>query len=587
MDDDDTLHDGVSGSPEPETPTVTERIGVGAESDEDMERFARLARYLLGAPAAVVSLVEGERHVLPGLVGLGEPWVSSRQVPSPRVGGSGPSTAGDLASLSHVANTLGAVSWTAAPLTDGEGRVLGHLLAIDTDVRVWSERERRALYDLAHVCGTELRLRLLVHDSRRDRALAQKAYERSQVLLRTADELAEATGPVLVRRAIKALLTTDLAPTHVEILLIEGDRLRRVFDPSDPSTVEAIHEECELDSDWPQAVAVRTEAVVEVPDAAGVEAQPPEVREAFTRAGLASAVYLPLLGNRDPVGVLTLSWEAPHKMEIIERALLRSLAEYTARAMDRAVYVSSRIHAAESMQRAMLTEVPVVDGLQIEALYRPGARGATVGGDWYDAYPLTNDESGTLAITVGDITGHDLQAAILMGQVRTMLRQADLDHPDRGPARIFSAFERANRELGLEASGTMVHAHLKPLADGWLLTWTNAGHLGPLVAFENGETHQLTEHDLLFHPALPNTPRTDHQWLLEPGSTLLMFTDGLVEDRSGDMDEAMAHTAHMLASGRHGPLGGLLRRIVEENVDEEREDDVVLLAVRLAETAPL
>lgn len=588
MDDDDALYESSSRAPNLERPSVTERIGVGAGPDEDMERFAHLVQYLFGVPAAVVSLMEEDRHILPGLVGLGEPWSSSRQVgPTSEEEPVRPDQEAGQDPAAPVAKALGAVSWAGAPLTDAEGRVLGFLIAMDTAARTWKDRERDALHALAHVCGAELRLRLLVHESRKNRAQAQRAYERSQMLLRTADELAGATGPVLVRRAVKALLTTDLDPTHVEIFVVEGERLSRVFDPEDPSTVEEIYEECDLDSTWPQAVAIRTDTVVEIPDRAAIEAQPPEVREAFARMGLASAVYLPLFGNRDPIGVLTLGWDVPHEVEVVERALLRSLAEYTARAMERAVYVSTRVQAAESMQRAMLTEVPDVDGLQIEALYRPAARGATVGGDWYDAYPLRDDESGTLAITVGDITGHDLRAAILMGQVRTMLRQADLDHPDHGPARIFMAFERANRELGLDASGTMVHAHLKPDPRGWLFTWTNAGHPGPLVALRNGDTHQLTEHDLLFHPALPAHLRTDHQWLLEPGSTLLMFTDGLIEHRHGDMDVALAHTASMLGSGRHEPLPELLRSIAATNVGEERGDDVVLLAVRLAETAPL
>lgn len=587
MDNDDARYGGSARPPGTGDPYVAERIGLGAEPDEDMERFARLVKHLLGVPAALVSLVEGDRHIFPGLVGLGEPWASSRQVPLPRVGDtSGPTIDAEAdrdtpASVSRAAEALGAAAWTGAPLTDGEGTVLGFLLAIDTVARTWSEGEREALHDLAHVCGAELRLRLLVHDSREDREQAQSAYERSQLLLRTADELADATDPVLVRRVVKALVTTDLGPVHVGLLLVEGDLLRRVIDSEDLSLVEASYEECALDSDWPQALAARTGTIVEIPDAEAVEEQTPEVRAAFTETGVESSVCVPLPGKGDPLGVLALGWDVPHKMDVVERSLLRALAEYTGRAVERAVYVSGRVEAAELMQRAMLTEVPAIAGLEIEALYRPAAQEAMVGGDWYDVYPLTGDTSGTVAITIGDITGHDIQAAIFMGQVRTMLRQADLDHPDYGPARIVSAFERANRELGLRASGTMVHAHLRPQPEGWLLTWTNAGHMGPLVASTSGEIHQLTEHDLLFHPNFPDASRTDHQWFLEPGSTLLMFTDGLVERRTQDMETTVARTARMLAAGIHSPLPELLRWIVEENVAEAREDDVALLAVRL------
>ncbi len=589
MDEDDALYDAPALPPEFDGRPVTERIGVGAESDEGMERFARLAQHLLGVPAAVVSLAGKDHHVLPGLVGLEEPWSSSRSVTLPL--GKSTNTPIEAESvqeaLTSVAEALGAVAWVGAPLTDTQGGALGFLIAIDTVARTWDEREHEALHSLAHVCGTELRLRLLVQRSKKARVQAQNAYERSQRLVRTADELAGTADLVAVRRSVKALVTRDLRPVQVELMVVEDNRLCRVDDPEEQSETEMSYEGCDLDSDRPEARAVRTRTVVEVPDTAALARQPPEVQEVFSQLGMVSAVLLPLPGDQDPVGALVLGWDVPYKMTVEEQSFLRALAEYAARAVGRVMYVTSRVQAAESMQRAMLTEVPDVDGLEIEAFYHPAARGATVGGDWYDVYPLPADESGTLAITVGDITGHDLQAAILMGQVRTMLRQADLDHPGHGPARIVSAFERANRELGLRASGTMVHAHLKPLPEGWLLTWTNAGHPGPLIASADGVTERLAGHDMLFNPDLPNTSRTDHQWILKPGSTLLMFTDGLVEHRSRDMDTIIDRTARMLVAGNHRPLPDLLQRIAQENMVEVRGDDVVLLAIRLAKTGPL
>ena len=585
MDNDDEFYDGSARSSDPESPSVSERIGLDAEPDESMDCFASLAGYLLEAPV-VVTLAEEERHLLPGLVGLGEPWASSRQVPLPPMKDPGVPSADEadqdpFASVARVAQALGAVSWIGAPLVDMEGTLLGFILAIDTVTRTWGDREINALRDLAHVCEVELILRLLMEDNGRARLQDQRAYERSRLLMRTAEELAGTTDVTLVRRSAKALITLDLRTVQVELMLVEGNRLRRVIDPADPSDVEATYAECPLESDWPEAYAVRAGTIVEVPDAAAIARLSPEVRAAFSQTGLAGAVFLPLPVGRDPVGVLVLGWDAPHRMEVVERALLGSLAEYTARAVERVSYVSGRVQAAHTMQKAMLTEVPRVEGLEIEALYRPAAWGATVGGDWYDVYPLIDDESGTLAITIGDITGHDLQAAIFMGQVRTMLRQADLDHPDYGPARIISAFEHANRALGLGASGTMVHAHLRPRPEGWLLTWTNAGHPRPLVASPGGIVEELAEHDLLFHPDFPVLPRTDHRRLLEPGSTLLMFTDGLVEHRGQDMDAFIARTKRIFAAGGDTPLPELLRRIVEENVTEAGEDDIALLAVRL------
>ncbi|MFD4276401.1 SpoIIE family protein phosphatase [Streptomyces cyaneofuscatus] len=104
---------------------------------------------------------------------------------------------------------------------------------------------------------------------------------------------------------------------------------------------------------------------------------------------------------------------------------------------------------------------------------------------WDEAHEVDIVEQALLAVSIGDITGHDLRAATLMGQVRSMLRQADLDHPGAGPARALAAFEHANTRLDIGASGTLIHAHLRPCPapqeSSWELTWTNAGHPPPLT----------------------------------------------------------------------------------------------------------
>jgi len=160
---------------------------------------------------------------------------------------------------------------------------------------------------------------------------------------------------------------------------------------------------------------------------------------------------------------------------------------------------------ANQLQQAMLTDLPVVSGLQLLALYRPAAAGELVGGDWHvDASPLGPAARGpqppggaglepvlALALAVGDVTGHDMHVAAIMGQVCSMLRQADLDHPDRGPAAAVTAVENACAALGLDTTGTLVHAHLSPAGGGaWRLSWTNAGHPPPLLLERPGRaTH--------------------------------------------------------------------------------------------------
>ncbi|MFD6950049.1 hypothetical protein A6A08_15905 [Nocardiopsis sp. TSRI0078] len=574
-----------------------ERTGLGAESDEGMERFARLAAHLLGAPVALVALLGEGRLLFPGMVGLEGPWAFSRQSPLShalchRLAVSAePIVCDDVRpfSLAHASSAidgLGMAAYAGVPLTDDRGNVLGVLSAIDTAPRAWSDRDRQALCDLALACRGELRLRILTHTAHKVRGRAQRAFERSQLLLRAADDLADTTGLAQVRRTVKDLLTSDLEPAYVGLVLVEGERMRRVIDTEYPSSMDMAYEEYELSSAWPTAQAVRTDTLVEVPDTDALQGYSPQARAAFSLLGLSSAVCVPLPGTRVPLGALVLGWDSAHETDLVERAMLRSLAGYTARAVERAVFVDRRVQTAQAMQQAMLTDLPHIPGLEIAALYRPAAQEDMVGGDWYDAYPLPDEGgNGAVALTVGDITGHDIHAATLMGQVRSMLRQADMDYSGHGPARVIAAFERANRELDVDASGTVLHAHLRPRPEGWLLSWTNAGHMVPLIAKEAGSAEQLTEHDLLIHPDVPDWPRTDHQRLLEPGSTLLLFTDGLVERRGQDLDAAVFHTACMLAAGTREPLPALLGAIADEVAGDAHDDDVVLLVVRLADGA--
>ncbi|MFJ5135986.1 PP2C family protein-serine/threonine phosphatase [Streptomyces sp. NPDC088707] len=294
-----------------------------------------------------------------------------------------------------------------------------------------------------------------------------------------------------------------------------------------------------------------------------------------------------LRGAHGVLGTLVLGWDSPHSVDVAERAVLTTIAAYTAQALERAVHLDERVTVAHELQQAMLTDLPAATGLELAALYRPAAQDDTVGGDWYDAYhlPAAPGERTTaaLAITVGDITGHDMKAAALMGQVRSMLRQADHDHPGMGPDRVLSALEAACRRLDIPASGTLVHAHLNPADNGrWRLTWTNAGHLPPLLATPDGTAQQLTPHGPLMHPFLPPGPRSSHSRLLPPGSILLLYTDGLVETRHGDIEENIERLARLLtAAPADIPLDTLLRALHDTAAPAQAEDDTVLLAVRL------
>jgi serine phosphatase RsbU (regulator of sigma subunit) len=609
-------------SPDAGDEEVDERLeairetGLSAAADPGMDRFARLVAEIIGVPVSLVSLVEPGRQVFPGMIGLDDPWAAARETPLTHslcqhvVSTRAPLILDDVRNDDRTRDSLaimdlGVVGYAGMPLTDSDGHVLGSLCAIDTRPRQWTQREQALLEDLAAACSAELRLRVVSRQRERARREADDlagryrgALNRSQLLLRAAGALAEANGLAEVREQVRDLVTSDLQPSYVGLVLAEGDILRRLVDATDEVAVEVDHETYRLDSAWPSARATRENHTVVVNDEGDLERDyGAEALAAYRKTGLGTAVSVPLPGTVIPLGVLVLGWDHVHEIDIIEQALLASLAGYTARAVERALFLDNRVNASRQMQQALLTELPEVGGLELAAVYRPAAETDLVGGDWYDAYPLPSvldggDISGSparVAVSVGDITGHDLHAATLMGQVRSMLRQADLDHPGQGPTQVVTAMEHANRALDIGASGTLVHAHLRPLPPGdpdggagaWELTWTNAGHPPPLLLTPDGAVHRLDEHDILFHPALGEPERTEHVRVLPAGTVLLLYTDGLVEDRGNDIYAAVDRTSALLAARAGRPLHQMLAEIAQKIAGPSPADDIALFALRV------
>ncbi|MFF4298725.1 SpoIIE family protein phosphatase [Streptomyces vinaceus] len=584
-----------------------------------MDRFARLVSRLLRVPVAFVSLFEEDRQILPGLFGLPQPWADARALPLPHgpwrsAAASGqPLVVTDARTDERMRNApavadLGVVAYAGMPLTDDDGTVLGVLGAVDREPRTWSDGELSDLEDLATVCSAELCLRILSAQSRSvqkvletaragaDRARsdaqrlereAQAGLDHAELLLRASEELAQTSGLDDVRRRLRDLFVGAGKPSYVGLLVADKDELHRVPDPDVEHAVEREVLTMPVTAAFPSTRALRERRAVFVPDReALVSEYGPEALDFFDRMGFTTVLCLPLWGSRTVLGVLAICWAKKHEVGVTERATLTAASGYIAQAVERALYLDERISVARQLQEAMLTDLPEADPLEISALYEPAAVDDMIGGDWYDAYllpPASSGGPGALMITVGDITGHDMHAATIMGQIRSMLRQATLDHPPYGPATALTALDAACSVLPVEAGGTLVHARVAPADDGpgWTLTWSNAGHPPPLLRTPDGRVTLLAEHDILLHHTLGPFQRTEARRDLPPGSTLLLYTDGLVERRGHDIDASTAHLVALLA--RHGgrPPAELLRRISAGLAQAAPEDDVVVLALRV------
>jgi serine phosphatase RsbU (regulator of sigma subunit) len=240
--------------------------------------------------------------------------------------------------------------------------------------------------------------------------------------------------------------------------------------------------------------------------------------------------------------------------------------------------LEERNDVAGTLQRAMLSTLPEGGPLGLAARYLPAHARDAVGGDWYDAF-VTPD--GATVVAVGDTSGHDIEAAADMGQLRTLLRGYAVDR-DEPPSETMRRLDRAMAALAVDTLATIVLGRIdRDPAGATVLRWTNAGHPPPLLLQPDGRVEVLGGRAELLVGVRPETVRTDSAVVLPPGSTLLLYTDGLIEQRAADrdIDSGTARVVAALAGQVELPLGALLDRVLAQVV-EPRDDDIVVLAVR-------
>ena len=237
---------------------------------------------------------------------------------------------------------------------------------------------------------------------------------------------------------------------------------------------------------------------------------------------------------------------------------------------------------SRALQDAMLTHLPEPDHLHVTARYLTADSHDQVGGDWYDAL-LPPDGATTLMI--GDVAGHDIAAATVMGQLRNLLRAMTWDHEDETPSQILTRLDRAMPDLGLTTMTTAVLARIEQSpADAETgmrrLRWSCAGHPMPVIIDTEGcprMLHAQADPPLGISRGLQ---RHDHETVIGPGQTLLLYTDRLVETRNDDLWGRYAKLLVTLASLAGRGLDDTLEALLAAMVGDAPEDDVAVIAVR-------
>ncbi len=568
------------------------------EADPSFDRLARIIREALDVAVALVTIVESERQVFPGAVGLPEPWQSRRETPLSHslcqyvVLDGAPLVVEDARldqrlSGNSAISDLNVVAYAGFPLRDADGAIIGSVCAIEDEPRTWQSGELLLLSDIADVASVELQLRSSRSALMRSAALATELSARARVLLSLSESLAEAVTDTDVASALQDVATKHLGCAHAGIWVVDavaGGRLAYVDHPIEPWPQAERHRYLDADVDTAIGEAVATRTALFFPDQAVRDARFSQAA-AVDRPGDGQArAVVPLSVAGRILGALALMWDHPRDFSDDDRLTISALASYTAQAVHRAGLLAERTSAARTLQAAMLTDwLPTPEHAELAARYVAVAERDVAGGDWYDA---RLSASGSLHVTIGDVQGHDLRSAAVMGSLRNMLRTLDWALDDESPASILRRLDQAATEFAIKRHATVLFGRLE--RDGTTgdveFEWSSAGHPPPLVALPNGECLVL-EDGLRNDPMLwvrPNRERRDRRATLPAGSTLLLYTDGLIETRRQDVDTGIERARSALARGRHLELEPMLDAILADTIGARAEDDVALLAVRLS-----
>jgi serine phosphatase RsbU (regulator of sigma subunit)/anti-sigma regulatory factor (Ser/Thr protein kinase) len=282
-------------------------------------------------------------------------------------------------------------------------------------------------------------------------------------------------------------------------------------------------------------------------------------------------------------GAITLGYRVAHAWLPAERALLTAAAELIAQAAERARRFEAQHGTAQLLQRSMLPEhLPELDTFRLAARYDVGVDGNAAGGDFYDAFELSD---GRLAMVLGDVAGHDVRAAAVMGQVRAALRALALTDP--APPSVLAGLDRLVGSLGAESRNeeifvTVVYGVLD-ISDG-TITLASAGHPPPVLRRAGVAGEPATAELVKVPPGAPlglGGRWQTGQVRLEPGDTILMFSDGVVERRGRSLNEGLdALVAVTAAAGGGDPR--VLCSLATSAVEGPTDDDVAVLAVERA-----
>ena len=447
---------------------------------------------------------------------------------------------------------------------------------VDLSARQRGEQERAELLAREHAA----------------RVAAEGAQDRLTLLLSAGSLVAATRSEQDLWEQAAQLMVPALADSCAVLMLTDQGTLRAAElvhrDPAKAAILEELRAVDGIPSDGPLLRAALTQASTQlVPDFSalmpGLEGQSRAVADILRRVCLDSAIIMPALIGQRPAGAVVLGRDEGRPRftetdvavtEELNRRLAAGMANVEAFALEHTV--------AETLQHALMPDAPPrIAGLDLAVRYLPATNGVHVGGDWYDVFPLSG---GRVALAIGDVVGHSIGSASIMGQIRSLLRAYTLEHP--APEDVLRRTNAAVCQLLPDSVATVFYGVLD-LSTGDL-AYANAGHPPALHCDRDGTVEYLDCASGAMLGVNADAGYTVSRRRLAPRDRLLLFTDGLIEDREKDIAEGFCALARVM---RRSPAQTAERtcQFVQTAMlgTGTRTDDVCILAVRRHEVIPV
>ncbi|MFE0963891.1 ATP-binding SpoIIE family protein phosphatase [Streptomyces fungicidicus] len=408
---------------------------------------------------------------------------------------------------------------------------------------------------------------------------------REAFLLDAGRALAEARSTQEVLRVAANLSMPGFSPDGLAVFGVEGAHLTIIgHHGHEPGADNPFY--MPLDTDYPAAEVVRTGRAVYLSSPEQYKARYPLTWPLAQRFGRQSWAFLPLTASGRTMGAWLAAFAYPVAFTPDERSVLTTVARMLAQALSRAGTAESERALSEGLQRTMLPKLGAgIPGMSIAARYVPTGGGLQVGGDWYDVIPLPN---GRFAMVIGDVQGHDVRAAGLMGQLRIALRaySSEGHRPDAVLSRASRFLHGINEADPAELRfATCLYVEVDPVSG--VLEVARAGHPDPVIRMADGTVLARPTAGGLPLGIDPDADYPTTRFVLESGETVLICTDGLIETGGHDLESGWQRLRALL-EGHKGTQEELADALVQAvhgpsshhttgPLADRREDDIAMM----------